>query len=293
MEIKQLYYFKAIAETENISKTSRKLYVAQPFLSRIIKELESELNIALFDRAGRSIHLNSNGKILLHYATEILQLQEKALDDLKKNNQVIQNSINIMMLNSTRIFPKLIVSFSNCHPDVRIVLLKFSSVTSIPENCDIVIHAFEQLAQKLKSVVLFEEECLLGMSRQHYLARIPKITVNILKNETFLLLTQENTLGDLTRRYFLPLKIIPKVPLQCDNQQTLTALVEEGMGLAFFPNKTWKVESDKILLRRIEGQKLKRNIFLSVTSQKPSRAVKTFYDFFINQSKRISDDDLA
>ncbi len=282
MELRQLSYFKTIAETENVSKASRLLHVAQPFLSRTIRELEAELDLTLFSRTGRSIRLNSNGEILLHYAGEMLRLQEQALAELKKNRRNQQASLNIVMLNSTRIFPKLIANFSDCHPDIKFSLIKFSSVTEIPASCDVIIHASEQLARKMKTIVLFQEECLLGMSLNHPLANKPEILPDMLANETFLLLPQDNMLGSLTRQYLVLLNITPKVPLQCDNQQTLTALVEEGMGLAFFPAKTWKIESEEIHLRKIAVQPLQRNIFLSVASKDPSEFVKTFCDFIVN-----------
>ena len=57
MEIRQLTYFKTIAETENISQASKRLHVSQPFLSRTIRSMEEELEVPLFNRSGRKISL--------------------------------------------------------------------------------------------------------------------------------------------------------------------------------------------------------------------------------------------
>lgn len=285
MEIRQLTYFKTIAETENISQASKRLHVSQPFLSRTIRSMEEELGVPLFNRSGRKISLNENGQILYHYAERIIQLHTRAVSDLKQRQNGRPCLLKIAMLNATDIFPELITRFSEEHSDVSFSILRFSSPEEIPDNCDIIIHASDTLADKMETTVLFQEECLLGMSIHHPLASREAITPELLEGETFLLLTQDNSLGELTRRYFRPLQIRPRVPLQCDSQQTLTAFVEEGMGLAFFPSRTWKIESDKILLRQIQGHTLKRNIYLSLPSEIYSSETTTFREFVFNYIK--------
>ena len=62
MELLQLRYFKDCAELENFSKVARKNMVPQPSISKTISKLENELGAQLFDRVGRKIILNQNGK---------------------------------------------------------------------------------------------------------------------------------------------------------------------------------------------------------------------------------------
>ena len=65
MELRHLKYFIAVAEEENISRAAEKLHVAQPSLSRQIRDLEEELGIALFERTPRSIKLTEGGRFFL------------------------------------------------------------------------------------------------------------------------------------------------------------------------------------------------------------------------------------
>ena len=51
MNLQQLQYFKVVAEMQHITKASNALHIAQPALSKIIKELEKELQVLLFDRS--------------------------------------------------------------------------------------------------------------------------------------------------------------------------------------------------------------------------------------------------
>ena len=72
MEIFQLIQFQAVAELEHMTRAAERLNLAQPALSRTIKNLEKELGVPLFDRSGRRMQLNENGRILLLYARQIL-----------------------------------------------------------------------------------------------------------------------------------------------------------------------------------------------------------------------------
>lgn len=72
MELTQLLYFKAIAESNNMSLAAEKLHISQPALSTALKKLEEELNVRLFERNKNKITLNDSGKIALTYAESIL-----------------------------------------------------------------------------------------------------------------------------------------------------------------------------------------------------------------------------
>ena len=63
MDLNQLHQFITVAETENITKASHKLYITQPALSRSISRLEAELEVKLFDRKSNTLILNENGQI--------------------------------------------------------------------------------------------------------------------------------------------------------------------------------------------------------------------------------------
>ncbi len=71
MESTHLFYFKAIAESESLTKAARELHISQPALSKSLSNLEKELGRSLFNRVGGRLYLNGDGKALLEYANQV------------------------------------------------------------------------------------------------------------------------------------------------------------------------------------------------------------------------------
>lgn len=76
MELRRLRYFVATAETGTVSAAAAVLHVTQPGLSRQLRQLEQELGVGLFDRAGRRLTLSPAGRALLPLARELLDQAE-------------------------------------------------------------------------------------------------------------------------------------------------------------------------------------------------------------------------
>ena len=72
VSISQLHYFITVAEEQNVGRASRRLRIAQPAVSRQIKNLESELGCPLFSRTPRGMALSSAGEVFLPRARAIL-----------------------------------------------------------------------------------------------------------------------------------------------------------------------------------------------------------------------------
>ncbi|MFC5749320.1 LysR family transcriptional regulator [Actinomadura rugatobispora] len=71
-EIRELRYFCAVAEELNITRAAERLGMAQPPLSRAIRQLERRLGVALFDRTERRLALTQAGEILVKEAAVVL-----------------------------------------------------------------------------------------------------------------------------------------------------------------------------------------------------------------------------
>ena len=111
MNFLHLKYAIMVAETGSISKAAEKLYVAQPNVSRAIKELESDLNITIFDRNSKGMIVTPEGEQLIHYAKRIL----RQIDDMEKifKYQKKKNVFSISVPRASYISDAF-VEFSKC-----------------------------------------------------------------------------------------------------------------------------------------------------------------------------------
>lgn len=98
MEIYQLRSFMEIATVENLTKAANKLHISQSALSTQIKQLETDLNVILFKRSTRGMALTDQGRILLSYATNVInaanEMQEKATQLNGKIHRTLKIGLN-------------------------------------------------------------------------------------------------------------------------------------------------------------------------------------------------------
>lgn len=95
MELVQLYYFRELAKREHLTQTAQFLNLTAPSLSLSISRLEQELGVPLFDRVGRNIRLNANGKLFLTHVDEALHILENAKDKLRLHGHRELNVLRI------------------------------------------------------------------------------------------------------------------------------------------------------------------------------------------------------
>ena len=95
MELRLLRYFLTVAKEQSFTKAAEQLHITQPTLSRQMAAFEEELGVTLFIRSGKKISLTDEGILLKRRALEILNLEEKTLEELKGKEDVVEGNITI------------------------------------------------------------------------------------------------------------------------------------------------------------------------------------------------------
>ncbi|SFG30811.1 LysR family transcriptional regulator [Oribacterium sp. WCC10] len=121
MKISSLKYFIAIAETGSINKAAKKLFVAQPSLTKSIKLMESELGVTLFERNKSGIQLTSEGEKIYKEAQIVLDYYNGWKQLSKENDPMTIYAYTHISLVGFLI-PKLHIPFQRNHTNV---LLKY------------------------------------------------------------------------------------------------------------------------------------------------------------------------
>lgn len=118
MDIRHLKIMIAVAESRSMSGAAKKLYITQPAVSQVIKELENHYGCRLFERLGKGIFITEAGKLLCSQARMVI----RQFDTLEENMQNMR-AREMLKVGSTItvgacIMPSLIADFQASHPTV-------------------------------------------------------------------------------------------------------------------------------------------------------------------------------
>ena len=95
MDIRTMQYYLAVVREGTISAAAQTLHVAQPSLSRQMKELEEELGVSLFARGNRKITLTEEGMVLRKRAEEMVRLMQMTEEEISQIKNHISGSVRI------------------------------------------------------------------------------------------------------------------------------------------------------------------------------------------------------
>lgn len=125
MDLRICRYFLAIVEEGSMNKAAKVLHITQPTLSRQIAQLEEELQVQLFERQSRSLHLTSEGLLLARRARELLELETKTLEELDSLKTELSGVLTIGTGEMAGINPllQIIKRFRILYPKVQVSIV--------------------------------------------------------------------------------------------------------------------------------------------------------------------------
>lgn len=120
IDIREIKYFLTIAEEGNITAAANRLHIAQPPLSRQMKQLEEQLGVLLFERGKRKVKLTEAGRLLCCRAEQILELMNTTIKELKDFDTGVRGTLSIGAVTSSgaTLLPNLIRIFRDRYPNV-------------------------------------------------------------------------------------------------------------------------------------------------------------------------------
>jgi DNA-binding transcriptional LysR family regulator len=125
VELRHLRYFVAVAEMENVSRAAtQRLHVAQPSLSRQIRDLEDEIGVPLLERTARAVRLTDAGRAFLDEARAILKHTNDAVRKARAIGGKRETELHVgdFPLAAARIMPRLLRDYQKAMPNVHVKL---------------------------------------------------------------------------------------------------------------------------------------------------------------------------
>ena len=120
--LNQLRAFTAVAREKSFTKAAEVLSISQPSVSVLIKQLEAALNLKLFDRTTKELHLTAEAANFFPTIVRINEDLESALQDLVATAERRRGRVSLAVLPSiaTNVLPETVANFTAEHPNIRI-----------------------------------------------------------------------------------------------------------------------------------------------------------------------------
>jgi len=244
MELRHLRYFVAVAETGTFSLAAARLRITQPALWRQVHDLEGELGVRLFERAGRRVRVTSAGEGLLLRCRELLadvqQLAEHA--EAMRGGEVGMLSIAASPQVTQSVLAPFLTRYLKTRPGVDIHLLEAGGAHTLGlvERGEVHLAlAVRPGNDRLTGRLLFPFRVLAAMSPLHRLARRPVIDVAELQDERILLLRHGFGTREVFDRACRLAHVHTRIVLETGDPQSLIALVHAARGVAIVPSTVW------------------------------------------------------
>lgn len=259
MELHQLRYFVAVAETENFTRAAERSHVSQPSLSQQILKLESEVGHKLFHRLGRRAVLTEAGAAFLERARRILFEVENAAKELG-DHPSLGRRINVGAVQTVMpyLIAPLLARLRESHPNLLIDAredFRGKLVQAVVEgDLDLAVVPLPVKEHRISVEPLLSEPLLLVVGNRHRIASRSEISINDLAEETFISLGDSSALAAQIRTFFGDQKFQPRIGFRCAQVATLKLLVSTGLGISLLPQLArTREDSDSLTYLRLTG----------------------------------------
>ncbi|MCQ9353291.1 LysR substrate-binding domain-containing protein [Corynebacterium sp. 153RC1] len=243
LEVEQARAFLVLSEELHFGRAADRLNIAQPPLSRIIKQLERQLKVQLFERSTRHVELTAAGKALVEPARKLVEVSDAAVRTVRDAATGNLGTVKLGFAGASvhQSVGQLAREVQSKHPGIDLEL--YSSQLSPlglqkvqKGEIDAVIGRWDFLPAEISSMTISREELVLAVPLHHPLARAgaTKVKMNQLAEENWIVLPGGSTSALLNRFNLLARRggFIPKVRTTSPDSWTLLVLVGAGMGVA-------------------------------------------------------------
>lgn len=295
MKIRWLEYFVTVAEERHFGRAAERLGIAQPPLSRQIKQIEDDLDVRLFNRGRSQVTLTQAGEKLLDRALEILSLLEEAQLEARRIGQGAKGRLRIGFVGSTTygVIPNILKSYRRHYPEVALGLFPMNnadlSTALIRREIDIAIARPKLVDPEITSRQLIKEPLVAALPDTHRLADPGKIALRDLENETLILYPEKPrpSFADHVLDLFRAEGLKPESRVFTMDFQTAISLVSVEVGGAIVPASVGTAQRQGVRYLPISNPEATTAVSVNTRIDDQSVHVKHFVDIAVRVSRRL------
>jgi LysR family transcriptional activator of glutamate synthase operon len=234
-------WFVTLAELQHVTAAAEQLHIAQPTLTRMLARLERRLGVALFDRSGKRLALNTYGRIFYEHARRAqgeLDSARRAIDDLA-NPAVGEIRLGFLGSFGSTVVPRLIAGFREASPRVTFTLDE-GAAESVGDlvrsgSIDLGVVSPRPQAPNLAWRSLFRQRLGVALPCDHALAGAAAVSMSDLADEAFVAMRLGFGMRRLLDELCAAARFQPRIILESATLTSTAGLVAAGLGISLMP----------------------------------------------------------
>ena len=284
LSLRQVEIFTAIAREQNVSRAAERLCMSQSAASNALVELERQFDCPLFDRLGKSLHLNATGRGLLPLAEQLLD-QARQIESYLGGGQLAPLTVGATLTIGNYLGTLIIAEYMRQHPAAP-VSLQVANTEAIAErllrcDCDVGLIEGEVNHPDLLVEPWLEDELVVFCAPGHPLAQAGPADAATLADQAWILREP----GSGTRRQF-DRSLAPAlgrftVRLELEHTEAIKRAVESGLGIGCISRLALREAFRRQSLKPIEVPELdlhRRFHFVWHARKHQTRGLRAFLD---------------
>lgn len=261
MELRNLRYFAAVAETRHFGKAAERLHMAQPPLSQAIRRLETELGVELFTRTTRQVALTGAGEVFRTDVERILEAVDEAVARVGRFATGVEGVLRIGLTGSAsyRQLPALARLMKREMPQVMMevhteMLTPDQELGLIERRLDVGVLRPPILQEGLTQRALCEERLIAAVPEEHRLADAKSLRIEQLRHEGLIMYgaTLGSVVNDAVVRSCLASGFYPRLAYEVTETSAALALVAAGLGIAVLPDSIRSAPREGVVCKPID-----------------------------------------
>ncbi|GAB2892427.1 LysR family transcriptional regulator [Paralcaligenes sp. KSB-10] len=254
MELRQIRYFQCVAEELSFTKAAARLHMAQPPLSRQIRQLEQELGAELFERLGRSIRLTDAGRFFLDQVSQVSRRLEDIAVATRRIAEKRKKWFGIGFVPSTLygFVPAFVRQVIALDDQFEIGLAEMTTVQQFDAlktgHIDVGVGRILLEDPEIERLVLVDEPLMVVVPRNHRLSRHARVRLEDILSEPLILYPAkprpsyaDHVVGLLEKHGH-----VLKIAIETNEMQTAVGLVATGLGITLVPGSVHRLHRDDI-----------------------------------------------
>lgn len=296
MELRHLRYFVAVGDALSFTKGAEKLHLAQPSLTRQIKDLEEELGVRLLDRAKPRVSLTPEGKAFLKDAKRVLDLSNEIVDSVRRLSRHDSTPLNIGYVANLfyDLLPVTLEAFRRAYPAVPVNLWDMTcgdQFRALEEGrIDLGFVGLREPIQErgfeFRSIASYET-CV-ALPNNHPLARKSSLLLKELEPSFFIGMSESSYPGyrDWLTQTCQRVGFSPRVLQDAEIERTLFQAVAAGLGVALLPAQAKRLPHDDVLFRELKPRVLIESC-IAWRGDNASPTLKAYVNMVTDRGKRM------